>query len=309
MEIVFLEYASLGEDIDLSRFDRLGHVTKYPFTPVELIAERVKDADVAVTNKLPMNETTLAKAGHLRMIAVTATGTNNVDHAYARSRGIEVTNVAGYSTDAVAQHTAALLLYLVNKLAYYDAYVKSGEYCASPTFSHFGESIFELQGKTWGIVGMGAIGQKVAQLAKAFGCRVIYCSTSGKNTDQPYTCVTFEELLAQADIVSVHAPLTPATEHMFDRAAFEKMKRSAVFINVARGPIVDEEALACALEQGEIAGAGLDVLSKEPVEPENPLLRIKDSGKLVITPHIAWIPRETRERLMDGVFQNIQKVV
>lgn len=309
MEIVFLETISLGNDIDLSRFDELGHVTKYTDTPIELVPERVKNADVVVINKIPMNEKTLALASHLKLVAVTATGMDNIDRVYTDSRGIVSANVAGYSTEAVAQHTFALMFYIVHKLAYYDSYVKSGKYCTSVQFSHFEEKFFELQGKTWGIVGMGAIGRRVAGHAKEFGCDVIYYSTSGKNGDQPYERVDFDELLKRSDILSVHAPLTPDTKQLFNKAAFEKMKTSAIFINAARGAIVDEESLAWALENDEIAGAALDVLAKEPMRKDNPLLRIQDSRKLIITPHIAWAPKETRERLMDGVYENIKAIV
>lgn len=306
MEIVFLETGNLGADIDLRQFQELGHVTTYDQTPAALIAERAEEADVLVVNKIPMNEHTLARAKKLKVIAITATGTNNVDFAYTDRRGIRVINAAGYSTEAVAQHTFALMFYLTQKLAYYDTFVKSGQYCQSSSFCHFGETFYEIQGKTWGIAGMGAIGRRTARLAEAFGCRVIYYSTSGKNTEQPYERVDFAELLAQSDILSIHAPLTPQTEKLFDRAAFQNMKSSAVLINVARGPIVDEEALAEALENGEIAGAGLDVLSKEPMEESNPLCRIKDSRRLIITPHMAWAAAETRKRLMDQVYENMK---
>lgn len=305
MEIVFLEASSLGKDMELGRFDHLGHVTRYESTPIELVPERIENADVVVINKIPMNEQTLSGAKNLKLIAVTATGTNNIDHEYAKAHNIGVRNVAGYSTEAVAQLTFAMMFYLVEKLAHYDAFVKSGAYCKWPRFSYFEEEIFELQGKTWGIAGMGAIGNRVAKLAEAFGCHVIYYSTSGKNSDQPYEQVSFDELLAKSDILSIHAPLTPQTEKLFDKEAFSKMKNTAILINVARGPIVEEEALAWALEEGEIAGAALDVLVKEPMDEKNPLRRIMDSRKLIITPHIGWAPAETRVRLLDGVYKNI----
>ena len=309
MEIVFLETISLGEDMDLSRFDELGHVTKYEDTPTELVPERVRDADVVVINKIPMNEATLAGASHLKLVAVTATGMDNIDRAYTDSRGILSANVAGYSTEAVAQHTFALMFYVLHKLAYYDQYVKSGAYCTSVQFSHFEQKFSELMGKTWGIVGMGAIGKRVAQHAQEFGCKVIYYSTSGKNTEQPYEQVSFEELLKRSDFLSVHAPLNDATRKLFNKEAFEQMKRSAIFINAARGAMVDEEALAWALEENKIAAAALDVLAKEPMRTDNPLRRISDSGKLIITPHIAWAPKETRERLLDGIYENIKKIL
>lgn len=309
MEIVFLETISLGDDINLDRFDELGHVTKYRDTPVELVPERVKDADVVVINKIPMNEKTLAGVSHLKLVAVTATGMDNIDRAYTDSHGILSANVAGYSTEAVAQHTFALMFYVLHKLAYYDHYVKSGAYCTSAQFSHFEQKFSELDGKTWGIVGMGAIGKRVASHAQEFGCNVIYYSTSGKNTDQLYERVDFEELLKRSDLISVHAPLNPDTRKLFDRAAFEKMKKSAIFINVARGAIVDQEALTWALQENKIAAAALDVLDGEPMREDNPLRQIQDSGKLIITPHIAWAPKETRERLLDGVYENIKKIL
>lgn len=309
MKIVFLEKGSLGDDIDLGYFSELGDVIFYDVTLPEEVPERIGDADVIIVNKLPMNESTLSRAEHLKMVALTATGTNNIDFDYTNARGIEVRNVAGYSTCAVAQHTFALLFYVLHRLAYYDNYVKSGAYCENPGFSHFGERFFELDGKTWGIVGMGAIGQRVASMASAFGCRVIYYSTSGKNTNQPYERVSFDELLTRSDVISLHAPLTPATEGMMNQEAFRKMKPTAFLVNVARGGLVAEADLAEALDDGEIAGAGLDVLSKEPMTLDNPLYRIKDSRKLIITPHMAWAPVETRERLMRCVYKNIQETI
>lgn len=309
MEIVFLEKGSLGDDIDLGYFSELGHVTFYDITLPEQVPERAKDADVIIVNKLPMNEATLSQASKLKMVALTATGTNNIDFAYTDSRGIQVRNVAGYSTNAVAQHTFALLFYVLHRLAYYDDYVKSGAYCENPGFSHFQERFAELDGKTWGIVGMGAIGRRVAAIASAFGCRVIYYSTSGKNTDQPYERVDFDELLAQSDVISLHAPLNSATEGLMNREAFQKMKSTAFLVNVARGGLVVEQDLADALTNHEIAGAALDVLSREPMLSDNPLYAIKDSRKLIITPHMAWAPVETRERLMRCVYKNIQETM
>ena len=195
---------------------------------------------------------------------------------------------------------------MLHRLAYYDHYVKSGAYCENPGFSHFDEKFSELDGKTWGIVGLGAIGRRVAAIAEAFGCHVIYYSTSGRNTDQSYERVDFEELLERSDVISLHAPLNPDTEGLMNREAFRKMKKSAFLVNVARGGLVMEQDLADALNEGEIAGAGLDVLCQEPMRPENPLFAIRDSRKLIITPHMAWAPVETRERLMRCVYKNIE---
>ena len=306
MEIVFLEAGTLGSDMDFSLFESLGHVTRYETSTAADTPEKVKNADIVVVNKINMNEQTLGRAKKLKMIAITATGYNMVDLDFTKSRGIAVTNVAGYSTDAVAQHTFALLFYLMHKLAYYDGYVKRGEYCESTAFTHIAEPFHELAQKTWGIIGLGAIGHKVAALARAFGCRVIYHSMSGCVRPEPYEQVDFEELLSQADILSVHAPLTEATRGLMDREAFRQMKPGSIFLNLARGAIVREEDLAWALREGEIAAAGLDVLAVEPMSRENPLMEIQDSRRLIITPHIAWAPVETRARLLDEVYRNIQ---
>ncbi|MCI8991886.1 MAG: D-2-hydroxyacid dehydrogenase [Eubacterium sp.] len=306
MKIAFLDYKSLGEDIDLSEFSGLGEVVKYNLLTAEEVGGKLDDADIVIVNKLEINEKTIGRAQKLKLVCVTATGTNNLDKEYLASRGIEWRNVAGYSTDCVAQHTFALLFYLLEKLNYYDNYVKSGQYIADKLFTHFGESFHELAGKTWGIIGMGEIGKRVAGIAEAFGCGVIYYSTSGKNNQQEYKRVEFHELLASSDIISVHAPLNSRTEKLINKEAFLKMKRSAIFINVGRGPIVVEEDLAWALETGEIAAAGLDVLVKEPMDSENPLLKVRDSRKLLITPHIAWAGAETRQRLMDIIERQIR---
>lgn len=306
MKIVFLDAASIGADIDLSGYDALGEVKKYDYSTPEQAAERITDADVIVINKIPINETTLKYAENLKLVCVTATGTDNLDKEYLAERNIAWRNVAGYSTESVAQHTFALLFYLYEKLRYYDEYVKTEKYIGDRSFTHFDNVFHEIFGKTWGIIGLGAIGRRVAELAKAFGCRVIYYSTSGKNTQADYERVDFDTLLKESDIVSVHAPLNENTRGLMDKEAFAKMKKTAVFLNVGRGPIVVEADLAEALKNGEIAAAGLDVLGKEPMMAENPLREIKDSGKLFITPHIAWASVEARTRLMDIILQQIK---
>ena len=306
MNIVILEANTLGADVDLSVFEKLGNVTQYGQADEENTADRVKDADIIVVNKVPMNEQTLKKADHLKMIAVTATGTNIIDKAYTDKRGIAVSNVGGYSTMSVAQHTFALALYLVHKMNYFDSYVKSGQYIKSDIFTNLDMTYQELDGKTWGIIGLGNIGKKVAQIARVFGCRVIYYSTSGKNQNDQYERVDFDTICRESDLLSIHAPLNNATENLMNKDAFQKMKKSAVLINVGRGPIVNEEDLVEALENGEIAAAGLDVISAEPMREENPLMKIKDSGKLVVTPHIAWASTEARQRLVREVYLNIE---
>lgn len=306
MKIVFLDANTIGEDIDLSGFDRLGEVVKYGFSTAEEARERTKDADVIILNKTLINETSIGAAENLKLVCVTATGTNNLDKEYLAKRGIEWRNVAGYSTETVAQHTFAMLFYLLEKLHYYDEYVKTEKYIGDTTFTHFSNVFHELCGMTWGIIGMGAIGRRVADIAKIFGCRVIYYSTSGKNNQAEYERVDFETLLSQSDIVSVHAPLNENTKGLMNAEAFSKMKDTAFFLNLGRGPIVAEKDLAEALKNRTIAAAGLDVLSEEPMSPVNPLRELKDSERLIITPHIAWASVEARMRLMKIIEEQIR---
>lgn len=307
MKIVFLDDNSIGTDIDLSGFEVLGEVVRYGSSKPEEVPDRVQDADVVIVNKMEINEQTVGTARNLKLVCVTATGTNNLDKKFLEERNIAWRNVAGYSTECVAQHTFALLFYLLEKMPYYDNYVKSEKYVNDSMFTHFANHFHELGKMTWGVIGLGAIGKRVADLAKAFGCHVIYYSTSGNHTEDAYERVDFDTLLTTSDIVSVHAPLTEQTEHLMNAAAFAKMKHSAIFINVGRGPIVVEADLADALEQGTIAAAGLDVLSVEPMREDNPLRRIKDSERLVITPHIAWAAVETRKRLMEIILQQVKE--
>ncbi len=305
MKIVFLDANSIGSDIDLSDFSKLGEVIRYGYTEDADMPERIQDADVIIVNKMEVNAKTVGEAPKLKLVCVTATGTNNLDKEFLDSRGIAWRNVAGYSTENVAQHTFALLFSLLEKISYYDTYVKSGQYENDQMFTHFSNVFHELYGSTWGIIGLGNIGRRVADIAKAFGCHVIYYSTSGKHEEAGYERVDLDTLLKTSDIVSVHAPLNEDTLNLMDKEAFGKMKNSAIFINVGRGPIVVEEDLAEALENGEIAAAGLDVLRQEPMVKDNPLGRIKDSTKLIITPHIAWASIEARTRLMKIIWGQI----
>lgn len=307
MKIVFLDVKTIGEDIDLSGFERFGEVVKYAFSSPEEARERTKEADVVILNKVVINEQSIGEADHLKLVCVTATGTNNLDKEYLAERGIAWRNVAGYSTETVAQHTFALLFFLMEKLSYYDAYVKSERYIGDTVFTHFENVFHELHGKTWGIIGLGAIGRRVADIAGLFGCRVIYYSTSGKNNQAGYERADFDTLLKESDIISVHAPLDENTQGLMNKKAFGKMKRSAIFLNLGRGPIVVEKDLAEALESGTIAAAGLDVLTIEPMSAENPLRRIKDSERLIITPHIAWASMEARTRLMQIIEDQVQE--
>ncbi len=298
MKIVFLDAKTIGDDIDLSGFDSLGDVVKYPFSTSAEVPDRAAGADVLIVNKVQVNEQTIGQADRLKLVCVAATGTNNLDKDYLAERGIAWRNVAGYSTESVAQHTFAMLFYLFEKLRYYDDYVKEDRYTNDTVFTHFAEHFYELNKKTWGIIGLGNIGRRVAKIAEAFGADVIYTSPSGSAPQEGYHQVDMETLLAESDIISVHAPLNEYTENLIDRKALRKMKKSCIFLNLGRGPIVVEADLADALEEGVIAAAGLDVLCEEPMSETNPLRRIKDSKKLLITPHIAWASVEARTRLM-----------
>lgn len=306
MKIVFLESETLGTDVDLSKFDQLGEVIRYPRSNPDENVARIAQADILIVNKVPMNEETLKDADHLKLICITATGTNIVDFNYTNKRNLKVANVKGYSTQSVIQHTFALFFYVFEKLRYYDEFVKSGEYIRSDIFSHFEVKFHELYGKTWGIIGLGEIGRGVAEVAKQFGCKVIYYSTSGKNSNPNYEQVDLDTLLRESDVVSIHAPLNQNTENLIGEEELRKMKKSAILLNLGRGPIINEHALAKALREDWIAGAGLDVLRIEPMAADNPLYDIKDSKKLIITPHIAWATAEARQRVVDEVYKNIE---
>lgn len=307
MKIVVLERNSVGIDTPVDCYEMLGEVIYYPNTvTAQEVAERVKDADVIVGNKAPFNEESLKGAPNVKLICNFATGYDNVDIAYCKSRGIKVCNVVDYSTDMVAQHTFTLALALGEKLYHYDHYVKSGQYAAQSRFSNFDVPFTELAGKTWGIVGMGNIGRKVAQIATAFGCKVIFYSASGHSTCTDYPRVDFDTLLAESDYLSLHCPLTDRTRDLIDKTALEKMKKSAILINVARGAVVNNRDLYEALQAGEIQAAGLDVLEKEPIAKDNPLGQFMDSDRLIITPHLAWASVEARIRCVEGVYENIE---
>lgn len=306
MKLAVLERDSLGKDIDISFYEEFGEVAYYDNTRAEEAAERVADVDIIIANKVPLNESTLKEASKVKLICESATGYNNVDLAYCQKRGIRVTNAVGYSTPIVAQHTFAMALYLLEKLPAYDTYVKNGEYAKCPIFTCFSPYFTELEGKTWGIIGMGNIGKKVASIAEAFGCRVMFYSASGNNTTTEYQRVDFDTLLAESDIISLHCPLTDRTQNLMNQEAFCKMKKTAVLLNMARGPVVEETALYEALTTGEIAAAGLDVLVKEPIAADNPLAKIQDSTKLFITPHMAWGSVEARTRCAKEVYLNIE---
>lgn len=306
MKIVILERNSVGLDISIDEIGKLGEVTAYPNTTAVDVKEKIKDAEIIVANKAPLNEETLKDAPFVKLICEFATGYDNVDTNYCKSRGIKVANIVNYSTDAVAQHTFALCFYVLEKLHHYDNYVKSGAYAAQDRFSNFDLPFTELSGKTWGIIGMGNIGRRVAKIAQAFGCKVIFYSVSGNSTCKEYERVDFDTLLKESDFLSLHCPLSDKTRNLINLEALKKMKKSAILINVARGPVVNDEDLYTALTEEYIVGAGLDVTGTEPMKDSNPLSRIRDSGRLIITPHLAWASTEARNRCVLETCKNIE---
>lgn len=307
MKIGVLDALTVGQDIDLSPLNACGDVVIYDLTSPEEVAERVKDLDVIITNKVVLGKENLKDCTHLKMIGLLATGYNNIDIDYAREKGIAVANVAGYSTESVAQHTFAMLLHLMEHLGQYDAYVKSKEYADSETFTYIAWPYRELSGKTLGIIGFGAIGKAVARIATAFGMNVVYYSTSGQNNSgSDCKRVSLDELLTMSDVVSIHAPYNEKTHQLIGYEQIEKMKENAYLLNLGRGNIVVEEDLTRALNENLIAGAGLDVLAKEPIDHHNPLFKVVDKNKILITPHIAWASVEARTQLIKEVVMNIE---
>ncbi len=306
MKIVILERNSVGTDVSVEAVRAFGDVAIYDNTvTLEEVRERVKDADIVIANKSPLGEETLKDAVNVKLICEFATGYDNCDLEYCSARGIQVTNVRDYCTAMVAQHTFTLALALSQKLIHYDNYVKSGQYSAQDRFSNFDIPFYELEGKTWGIAGMGNIGRRVAKIAETMGCRVIFHSITGRSSCTEYPQVDKETLLTESDFLSLHCPLSDLSRNFIDAEALKKMKKSAILINVARGGVVDNTALYEALEAGEIAAAGLDVVEKEPLEQRNPLSRLKDSNRLIITPHLAWASVEARKRCVEEACLNI----
>lgn len=309
MNIVFLDRSTVGDVTNLDSLERYGEVTFYETTTADETSARIEKAEIVITNKVIIDRKAMDAAPGLTLICIAATGMNNVDLEHAEKKGIDVRNVSGYSTTSVTQSTFAMVLGLINSINYYDNYVKSGGYAGSPIFTHHGRTFRELKGMVYGIIGMGAIGQSVARIAESFGCKVIYYSTTGENTDQPYEQVSMDILLETSDIISIHAPLNENTRNLMDLEKIRLMKKDSVLINAGRGNIVNEKDLAYALDHDLIAGAGLDVFSSEPIDRDNPLLKIKNQDKLILTPHIAWASREARELLIQKICGNIESFI
>lgn len=307
MEIVLLDAETLGPDIDLSCLEKFGDFTSYQRTQdQEQAKQRCLNADIILANKVLVNKDLIDACPKIKLVCVTATGLNNVDLEYTKEKNIVVKNVADYSTNSVTQHTFATLFFFMQKLDYYDNFVKSGKYSKLNTFVHYGPLFHEMSGKTFGIIGMGNIGRAVAKVADAFSAKVVYYSSSGKDRSAHFLRFSLEELLQQSDFVSVHAPLNDKTLNLIQKQQLQQMKKTAILINMGRGGIINEEDLAWALEQEEIAGAILDVFVSEPLLRENPLLQIKNKDKILFTPHIAWASIEARKLLVQKVCQNIE---
>ena len=305
MKIVFLDEYSVG-GADLSGIKSLGDYIGYDITHRDEILERSKGAEIIITNKVILDAETLAALPNLRLICIAATGMNNVDLDAAAALGIEVRNAVGYSSYSVAETTIGSAIALLREVVYYDEYFHSGRYAKSDRPFNFDRPTSQIRGKKWGIIGLGNIGREVARLASAFGCEVSYTSTSGVVREEEYPALTLEDLLAESDIVSIHAPLNAKTLNLIDNRELSLMKPSAILINVARGGIVNEEALAAALDGGVIRGAALDVFSTEPLT-DSPLYRIKERHKLLASPHNAWSSDDAIDRLIGCIAKNIEE--
>lgn len=305
LKIVFLDEYTLG-GADLNRLRALGDYTGYDNTRSAEVIDRCREAEVVITNKVMISREQMKALPQLRLICVAATGMNNIDLDAARELGIEVRNAAGYSTHSVAETTLGAAIGLRRHIIWYDRYVKSGAYTAAGLQFHFHVPNHQLYGSRWGIVGLGTIGHEVARLATAFGCEVAYTSTSGVIRKESYPGMPLADLLRWADIVSIHAPLNDRTRGLIGSAELTEMKPSAILINVARGGIVDEAALAAALDNGTIAGAALDVFTKEPPAADNPLLHLHEPDRLLVSPHNAWSPAEAIAVLVKCIETNIR---
>lgn len=307
MKIVFLDAKTVGDLKEIGDLENFGELEVYQTTKPEQVVKRTREADIVITNKVEIGEKIMKQCSGLKLICVAATGTNNVDLEAARARGIAVKNVRGYSTDSVAQHTFSMLFYLLNNLAFYSAYVSSGKYSRSSIFTCLDREITELKGKTFGIIGLGAIGQRVAEISVAFGASVIYYSTTGAHDHPSYKRCSLDELLQESDIISVHAPLTEQTKGLLDLEQLKKVKPGCILINTGRGGIVKEKDLVAALNKKIIFAAAIDVYKKEPLPKGHPFYKVKHRERLLLTPHVAWASIEARRTLIRGVEANIRE--
>jgi len=304
MTITLLDRKTLGDDLDLGPLASLGTLVVHESTSPEETASRIQESEIVLTNKVVIDRALMTEAKKLKLICVTATGMNNIDLEAAKALGIAVKNVAGYSTRSVAQHTFATALYLIEHLPYYDQAVKSKAWSKQALFTDVSRPYFEIAGKSWGIIGLGSIGKEVAKIAEAFGAHVSYHSVSG-HTSQPYPHKSLEALLSSSDILSIHAPLNAQTHNLLNQSNLPLLKEGSILLNMGRGGIVNESDLAAELNHRALY-AGLDVSSQEPIEPDHPLLQLTHPERLLLTPHIAWASIEARQKLLEGVVENIE---
>jgi len=307
MKIAFLDKLTLGNDINLDKFNKFGDVVTYDYTTPAQTLNRVQDIDIVITNKVVIDQDIMDNS-NIKLICIAATGMNNVDLDYAKSKGIVVKNVAGYSTPSVVQLTFSYVLHFMQKLSYYDNYVKSKKWQDSPIFTNLDVPFDELQNKKWGIIGLGDIGKNVANIAKSFGCEVSYYSTSGMNKNTNYKQTDLDTLLKESDIISIHCPLNDTTSNMINKTNLNMIKDKTILLNLGRGGIINEKDLADIIDQKELY-CGIDVVTKEPIEKTNPLNFIQNKDRIVITPHIAWASKQSRERLLEGIIANIEEFV
>ncbi len=308
MKIVCLDADTLGNDVDLdSVFGKFGEFVSYNMTDETQTIQRLQNADIVLTNKVLITKDVIAKT-NLKLICVTATGVNNIDLDAAKKANILVKNVAGYSTNSVVQQTFANILAIRNSTSYYENYGKNSDgWAKSPIFVNLDKPIFELSGKKFCVIGLGTIGLEVAKVAQAFGCEVSYYSTSGNNSNSNFKRVSFDEVL-KSDIISIHAPLNENTKNLFNSQTLNQLKDGAMLVNSGRGGIVDEEYMAKLIDEREIYFI-TDVLEKEPIVANHPLLKVKNKDRLMITPHIAWASVEARRKLIELSVKNIEDFI
>jgi glycerate dehydrogenase len=307
MKIVILDRATLGFDIDMSIFESLGEVKSYDITKPNETIQRLQDADIVITNKVVISKEVMDNS-NLKLICISATGTNNVDLEYAKQKNIQVKNVAGYSSSSVVQLAFSMIFHIVQKLDYYKKYVDEGNWQKSQIFTHIDKPFFELDGKKVGIIGLGDIGRNFAKKASAFDCEVMYYSTSGKNSNSEYKQVSLDELLSTCDIISIHCPLNENTKDLLNYENMKNMKNGAILLNLGRGGIINEADLAKIIDEKEIY-CGIDVVDIEPILEDNPLLKVKNKQRLLLTPHIGWASIEARTRLVKMVAENIKEFI
>jgi glycerate dehydrogenase len=308
MKIVILDRATLGFDVDMSIFDSLGEVISYDITLENETISRVKDADIIITNKVLVTKEIMNEASNLKLICISATGTNNVDLEYAKQKNISVKNVAGYSSSSVVQLAFSMIFHFIQKLSYYKKYVDEQNWQKSQIFTHIDKPFFELDGKKVGIIGLGDIGSNLARKVKAFDCEVVYYSTSGENSNNEYKRVELDELLSTCDIISIHCPLNENTKNLLNYENMKNIKDGAILLNLGRGGIINEADLAKIIDEKEIY-CGIDVVFVEPILESNPLLRVKNKQRLLLTPHIGWASIEARTKLVSMVAKNIEEFI